>query len=128
MAEFYLEQGCILSNLEMAIEFEKAAPLRDFVNKAVKERIEATRAGNDQHQDLYKRIVNASYGRTGMRQDNRYKISYERSSRNKGTKLVKKKVPLIGEFETSLFEVTKEPLSFVEKVPGWFFVKINFRN
>ena len=118
MAQFYFEQGCKLSNLQNAIEFERATPLKEFVNKATRERIAATRENNEQKQDLYKRIVNASYGRTGMRQDNRLKVKYEKHSRNRGSKLVKKRVPLIGEFETDLFEVTSEPMSFTDKVPG----------
>ena len=118
MAQFYFEQGCKLSNLQNAIEFERATPLKDFVNKATRERIAATRENNEQKQDLYKRIVNASYGRTGMRQDNRYKVKYEKYSRNLGSKLVKKRVPLIGEFETDLYEVTSEPTCFTDKVPG----------
>ena len=118
MARFYFDQGCILSNIHTVIEFQRATPLKDFVNKATKERIAATRDNNDQKQDLYKRIVNASYGRTGMRQDNRFKIKYEKYSRNKGSKLVKRRVPLVGEFETDLYEVTKEPAVITDQVPG----------
>ena len=118
MAQFYLDQGCTLSNLKTAVEFDRATPLKDFVNKATKERIAATRDNNEQKQDLYKRIVNASYGRTGMRQDNRMKIKYEGHSRKLGSKLVKKRVPLIGEFETSLYEVSSEPSTITDKVPG----------
>ena len=65
LAQFYMSQGYELSNLSYAIEFEKANPLKDFVGEATKNRIAASKANNQQKVEVYKRVVNASYGRTG---------------------------------------------------------------
>ena len=118
MAKFFIDQGMTLSNLKIAIEFEEAFPLKDFVNKATRERVEATRYKNPQKEDLYKRIVNASYGRTGMRQDNRQNITYKKHSRKLGSRTEIKRVPLRGEFDTDIYEVTSEKTQITDSIPG----------
>lgn len=57
-AVFYHRLGMELSNLTMAIEFEKDRPFADFVNKITNERKKATRMKNKPLQDIYKLVMN----------------------------------------------------------------------
>ena len=58
MALFYHKLGMELSNLTMAIEFEKDRPFAAFVNKITAERKKATRMNNKPLQDIYKLVMN----------------------------------------------------------------------
>ena len=58
MAVFYHELGVELSNLTMALEFEKDCPFSNFVNTVTEERKKATRAGNKPLQDIFKLVMN----------------------------------------------------------------------
>ena len=58
MAVFYHELGVELSNLTMALEFEKDYPFSNFVNTVTEERKKATRAGNKPLQDIFKLVMN----------------------------------------------------------------------
>ena len=122
MAQFFIEQGMILSNIGMAVEFEKSYPLRGFVNKATAERVKASRNKDPQKAELYKRVVNASYGRSGMRTDNRVTVKYRRHSRIIPSTFEKSRIPLRGEFETDLYEVQSERCRIKDQIP----VHLNF--
>ena len=122
MAQFYIKQGMILSNLGMVAEFEKAYPLKGFVNKATAERVKATKNKDPQKAELYKRVVNASYGRSGMRTDNRVTVKYRRHSRIIPSTFEKSRIPLRGEFETDLFEIQSERCTIKDQIP----VHLNF--
>ena len=58
MAIFYHKMGVELSNVTMALEFEKATPLADFVNQVTDERKKATRSGNKPLQNIWKLVMN----------------------------------------------------------------------
>ena len=58
MALFYHKLGLNLSNLTMAIEFEKDRPFAGFVNQITEQRKKATRAGNKPLQDIFKLVMN----------------------------------------------------------------------
>ena len=122
MAQFFISQGMILSNIGVVVEFEKACPLKGFVNKATAERIKASRDNDAQKSELYKRVVNSSYGRSGMRTDNRVTVQYKRHSRIINSTFEKSRTPLRGEFETDLYEIQSEKTSVVDKIP----VHLNF--
>ena len=57
-AVFYHELGIELSNLTMAVEFEKDYPFADFVNQITEERKKATRMQNKPLQDIFKLVMN----------------------------------------------------------------------
>ena len=57
-ALFYHKLGLELSNLTMAIEFEKDRPFADFVNQITAERKKATRMKNKPLQDIFKLVMN----------------------------------------------------------------------
>ena len=57
-ALFYHKLGMELSNLTLAIEFEKDCPFADFVNQITDERKKATRANNKPLQDIFKLVMN----------------------------------------------------------------------
>ena len=122
MAQFFINQGMIISNIGMVVEFEKAFPLKGFVNKATAERVKATRNKDSQKAELYKRVVNASYGRSGMRTDNRVKVKYQRHTRIIRSEFEKSRTPLRGEFETDLYEIQSERCTIQDKIP----VHLNF--
>ena len=121
-AQFFIEQGMILSNIGMVVEFEKSYPLRGFVNKATAERVKASRNKDPQKAELYKRVVNASYGRSGMRTDNRVTVKYRRHSRIIPSTFEKSRIPLRGEFETDLYEIQSERYRIKDQIP----VHLNF--
>ena len=58
MARFYHEQGFILRNLSIAIEYEEDQPLKSFINTVTRSRIEATQKGDDSGAELFKLIAN----------------------------------------------------------------------
>ena len=61
-AKFYLDQGLELSNITQAYEYEKAFPLAHFVKDITDQRKAATRSGNKALQDVFKLVMNSSYG------------------------------------------------------------------
>ena len=58
MVLFYLEIGCELSNLSMAIEYERDTPMKSFVEKITASRVKATLDGDDAGQMTYKLVAN----------------------------------------------------------------------
>ena len=61
-AKFYMELGLELSNITKAYEYEKAYPLAHFVKDVTEQRKAATRSGNKALQDVFKLVMNSSYG------------------------------------------------------------------
>ena len=61
-AKFYMEQGLELTNMTTAFEYEKAFPLAHFVKDITEQRKAATRSGNKALQDVFKLVMNSSYG------------------------------------------------------------------
>ena len=61
-AKFYMELGLELSNMKKAYEYEKAYPLAHFVKEVTDQRKAATRSGNKALQDVFKLVMNSSYG------------------------------------------------------------------
>ena len=61
-AKFYMELGLELSNITKAYEYEKAYPLAHFVKEVTEQRKAATRSGNKALQDVFKLVMNSSYG------------------------------------------------------------------
>ena len=65
MLIFYRKIGMTIKNVTMAIEYQKGWPLKKFVNEVTSKRIAATITGEVQKQNLFKLVINSSYGRTG---------------------------------------------------------------
>ena len=61
-AKFYMEVGVELSNISRAYEYEQANPLAHFVKEVTDQRKAATRSGNKALQDVFKLVMNSSYG------------------------------------------------------------------
>ena len=61
-AKFYMELGLELSNITKAYEYEEAYPLAHFVKEVTEQRKAATRSGNKALQDVFKLVMNSSYG------------------------------------------------------------------
>ena len=61
-AKFYMEVGVELSNISRAYEYEQAYPLAHFVKEVTDQRKAATRSGNKALQDVFKLVMNSSYG------------------------------------------------------------------
>ena len=57
-ALFYHNLGIELSNLTLAVEFERDTPFADFVHQITAERKKATRMKNKPLQDIFKLVMN----------------------------------------------------------------------
>ena len=62
---FYHNIGMSISNLSIAIEYQRGYPLKPFISHLTSKRVDATITNEPQKQNLYKLTVNSSYGRTG---------------------------------------------------------------
>ena len=60
--KYYLKIGMKISNVTEAIEYEQDDALANFVNHVTDQRKKATEAGNDALQNIYKLVMNSSYG------------------------------------------------------------------
>ena len=58
MARFYKENGFLLTNLAMVIEYERDRPLKNFVNTVTQSRIAATKRGDKPAGEMYKLVAN----------------------------------------------------------------------
>ena len=63
---FYHRIGMKMTNLKWAIEFTKAKPVKNFVQTMTNHRKKAEREGNKALVELFKLIVNSSYGSFGL--------------------------------------------------------------
>ena len=59
---FYKSKGMKFRNLTFAVEYQKAKPLKNFVDELVKCRIAADKANQPEMVSLFKLILNSSYG------------------------------------------------------------------
>lgn len=76
-AKLYIKMGCKLSNLRFAVEYQKGYPLRKFVDIVTTQRIEATKNNEPVKGNLYKLVLNSSYGRLGNYGVNYYTFNYK---------------------------------------------------
>ena len=120
LAKFYMEKGLVLSNLQIAIEYNQDQPLSSFVNLVTERRKEATRIRDNNLQNTYKLCMNSCYGKTGLNLDKLRQHKYISSK-----KLDKHLGPLTqsfheinGEFPTNFVEVVKKRQKIIDSVPG----------
>ena len=59
---FYKSKGLKFRNLSFAVEYQKAQPLKNFVDELVQCRVAADKANRPELVSLYKLILNSSYG------------------------------------------------------------------
>ena len=138
MAIFYHKQGVELSNLTMALEYEKDRPLAKFVNQVTDERKKATRMKNKPLQNIFKLVMNrfvfsfhytpsqkcrfSSYGRTGMNLEKHLNVRFQnRSIKRRYNNFEKYSEPLIGEFETQYNEIISRKRKITDNIPGNIF-------
>ena len=62
LLRFYMELGMEISNLQWALQYEKACPFSDFVNSLVEVRIAAKKDGNGPLGDRAKFVLNSAVG------------------------------------------------------------------
>jgi len=62
MLKMYHSWGMKISNLQLAVEYQRGYPLKKFINKVTSKRIEATIANDTTLQNLYKLVVNSRIG------------------------------------------------------------------
>ena len=126
LAQFYLEKGMTISNLQLAVEYPRTQPLAKFVNLVTQKRKEATRLKDNNLQQTYKLVMNSSYGRLGLNLENRRTFSYKKMPSEPSVDCKTKKInrisPVNGEFEAEYIEVEKPKLKYTDKVPGNFFI------
>ena len=60
--KYYLKIGMEVTNVTEALEYEQDNALADFVNHVTNERKKATEAGNNALQNIFKLVMNSSYG------------------------------------------------------------------
>ena len=122
LAQFYLEKGMKLSNLQLAIEYPRTQPLANFVNLVTAKRKEATRLKDNNLQQTYKLVMNSSYGRLGLNLENRRSFTYKNIPTEPpvdcNTKKINRITPVNGEFEAEYLEVEKPKLKYVDNIPG----------
>ena len=120
LARFYLSKGMILSNLQVAIEYNQDQPLASFVNLVTERRKEATRLQDNNLQNSYKLCMNSCYGKTGLNLDKLREYKYV--NQNKLDKhlgpLTQQFGPVYGEFQTDFVEVTKKKHHVTDSIPG----------
>ena len=120
LAKYYMSKGMVLSNLKIALEYNKDQPLAPFVNLVTEKRKEATRMRDNNLQNTYKLCMNSCYGKTGLNLDKirQYKyVNVNKISKNQGP-LTQHVTHINGEFETDFVEVVKKKSKIVDSVPG----------
>ena len=120
LARFYFSKGMILSNLQIAIEYNQDQPLASFVNLVTERRKDATRLRDNNLQNTYKLCMNSCYGKTGLNLDKLREYKYvkpEKLDRNLGP-LTQQFNPVCGEFETNFIEVTKKKHHITDSISG----------
>ena len=63
MIKWYLKEGANISSVDWAISYVKGAPLKEFIDKQTRARIQADLAGKSSLSLLHKTISNSVYGR-----------------------------------------------------------------
>lgn len=104
---FYEKIGMKMSNLQWAVEFTKDTPCRQFVEKMTDLRKKAEREGNSALVELFKLVVNSSYGSLGLNVkkhlNHKYKRLNGRKVRSEGPRITGCN-HLMGEFSTNWVE------------------------
>ena len=119
---YYIKIGINISNITEAVEFEKDDCFANFVNHVTEERKKATDAGNNPLQNIFKLVMNSSYGRTGMNLEKHLNVRYvHQSEKMNSNNLVKSYSELEGEFATPYLEVISRKRSVTDTIPCMFF-------
>ena len=121
LAKFYLEKGMVISNLKLAIEFNRDQPLAEFVQMVTDKRKEATRKKDANLQNTFKLCMNSCYGKTGLNLEKLRKFQYvpmEKQPVPDESPFICQVNPVNGEFETKFVEVVKKKRKIVDTVPG----------
>ena len=120
LALFYMSKGMVLSNLIVAIEYNRDKPLASFVDLVTERRKEATRLQDNNLQNTYKLCMNSCYGKTGLNLEKLRQYTFVKSN-----KLDKNLGPLTqrfhhvnGEFETDFVEIVKKKRKVTDSIPG----------
>ena len=120
VAQFYMRKGMQLSNLKLAVEYNRDKPLHKFVNMVTEKRKEATRSKDDHLQNTYKLVMNSSYGKLGLNKSQFRSYSYEKQDGNQmiDGPFILHTNPVIGEYETEFIEVASKKSQYKDSVPG----------
>ena len=120
VAQFYMKKGLKLSNLKLAVEYNRDKPLLNFVNMVTEKRKEATRLKDDHLQNTYKLVMNSSYGKLGLNKSQFRSYTYEKLDANQMIEgpFILHTSPVVGEFETDYTEVASKKSQYKDSVPG----------
>ena len=120
VAKFYLAKGLKLTNLKLAVEYNRDKPLSNFVNMVTEKRKEATRLNDDHLQNTYKLVMNSSYGKLGLNKSQFRTYTYEKQDGNQmiDGPFILHTGPVLGEFETDYIEVASKKSQYKDSVPG----------
>ena len=66
LLRWYLARGLKMTNISLVVEYEKATPLKNYVERLTEDRIRATRDNNTFLAQISKLLVNSGYGRFNM--------------------------------------------------------------
>lgn len=121
---FYEKIGLKMSNLQWALEFTKDTPCRSFVEKMTDLRKKAERDGNGALVELFKLVINSSYGSFGLNVKKHLNHTYKRAT----SKCVKAEGPriagsnhLMGEFSTNWVEIISRKASVNDRTASKLF-------
>ena len=102
---FYHRIGMKMSNIKWAVEFTKAKPVKHFVETMTSHRKKAEREGNKALVELFKLIVNSSYGSFGLNVKKHMDHSYihlkKGSERTEGPRIAASN-HVLGEYSTGM--------------------------
>ena len=122
---FYDKIGLKMSNLQWALEFTKDTPCRSFVEKMTDLRKKAERDGDGALVELYKLVINSSYGSFGLNVKKHLNHTYKRAT----SQCVKAEGPriagsnhLMGEFSTNWVEIISRKASVNDKTASKLFI------
>ena len=122
---FYDKIGLKMSNLQWALEFTKDTPCRSFVEKMTDLRKKAERDGDGALVELYKLVINSSYGSFGLNVKKHLNHTYKRAT----SQSVKTEGPriagsnhLMGEFSTNWVEIISRKASVKDKTASKLFI------
>ena len=120
LAKFYISKGMILSNLQIAIEYNQDKPLSSFVNLVTERRKEATRIRDNNLQNTYKLCMNSCYGKTGLNLEKLRQYVYVKPEnlRKHIGPLTQRFDQVHGEFATNFIEVVKKKRKISDSIPG----------
>ena len=120
LAKFYMSKGMKLTNLQIAIEYNRDQPLASFVNLVTEKRKEATRIRDNNLQNTYKLCMNSCYGKTGLNLEKLRQYVYvkpEKLDKHLGP-LTQRFDQVNGEFATNFIEVVKKKRKITDSIPG----------